>query len=107
MVVDDPDRPTVLIETWAERLEAVNAYVSLVGPVVGRAFAAWLADAAHRHRSTVEAARSTWPRDAAARADWVQRHTDQHALAAARTLLATAAARPAAEGAPVPANQES
>ncbi|MGW4803033.1 hypothetical protein [Kitasatospora sp. NPDC004272] len=97
VVLDDPDRPTVLIETWADRLEAVNTYLSLVGPAAGRTFAAWLADAAHRHRSTVEAARSTWPRDAEARATWVEQHTDQHALAAARALLATAAARPAAE----------
>ncbi|MFJ5926490.1 hypothetical protein ACIQF6_28195 [Kitasatospora sp. NPDC092948] len=95
-VLNDQARPAVIIETWADRLEAVNAYLSPVGPVTGRAFAAWLADAAHRHRSSAKAARSTWPRDAAARASWVQQHTDQHALAAARALLVTAAAHPAA-----------
>ncbi|MFF2630897.1 hypothetical protein ACFVUN_34680 [Kitasatospora griseola] len=96
VVLDDPDRPTVLIETWADRLESVNSYISLMGPAAGRAFAAWLADAAHRHRSNAEAAHSTWPRDAQARMNWVEQNTDQHALAAARTLLLTATTRPAA-----------
>jgi len=42
VVVDDPERPTVLIETYAERLEDVNAYLALVGPATRLALADWL-----------------------------------------------------------------
>lgn len=42
VVVDDPDRPSVLIETWAERLESVNAYLTFVPPAVGLALATLL-----------------------------------------------------------------
>jgi hypothetical protein len=46
VVLDDPDKPTVLIETYAERLERVNAYLALVGPATSLAVADWLDDAA-------------------------------------------------------------
>lgn len=46
VVLDDPDKPTVLIETYAERLERVNAYLTLVGPATGLALAEWLESAA-------------------------------------------------------------
>jgi hypothetical protein len=42
VVLDHPDEPTVLIETFAERLEAVNVYLTLVGPATGEAVADWL-----------------------------------------------------------------
>lgn len=42
VVVDDGDQPTVLIETWAKRLEDVNAYLELLGPAFGLAVAEWL-----------------------------------------------------------------
>jgi hypothetical protein len=44
VVLDHPDTPTVLIETYAERLERVNAYLALLGPVTGLAVAEWLDD---------------------------------------------------------------
>ncbi|MFJ3793829.1 hypothetical protein [Kitasatospora sp. NPDC090091] len=46
VVVDDTTSPTVLIETWAQRLEAVNDYLTLVHPAVGLALADWLANEA-------------------------------------------------------------
>lgn len=42
VVVDNTETPTVLIETWAKRLEDVNAYLELVGPALGLAIAGWL-----------------------------------------------------------------
>jgi hypothetical protein len=42
VVVDDQEKPSVLIETWAPRLEAVNAYLALLGPATGLALADWL-----------------------------------------------------------------
>lgn len=42
VVLDHPDEPTVLIQTYAERLEAVNAYLVRVHPGVGAALADWL-----------------------------------------------------------------
>jgi hypothetical protein len=47
VVLDHPDTPSVLIETYAARLEAVNRYLVLVGPEAGLVIAAWLADAAN------------------------------------------------------------
>ncbi|THA56126.1 hypothetical protein [Streptomyces sp. A1136] len=46
VVVDDQERPSVLIETWAPRREAVNAYLALLGPATGLALADWLAETA-------------------------------------------------------------
>lgn len=42
VVTDDPEKPTVLIETWAARLEDVNAYIATMGPRVGTELADWL-----------------------------------------------------------------
>jgi hypothetical protein len=89
VVLDDPDKPTVLIETYAERLERVNAYLELVGPATGLALADWLDDAAHRQRATEQAAARTWANstDLAARDRWIAKMTDQKALAVARQIL--------------------
>jgi hypothetical protein len=46
VVVDDTTKPTVLIETWAARLEAVNEYLTRMHPRVGLALADWLESAA-------------------------------------------------------------
>lgn len=46
VVVDDTTAPTVLIETWAPQLEAVNEYLTHVHPAVGLALADWLANEA-------------------------------------------------------------
>ncbi|WP_410652097.1 hypothetical protein [Amycolatopsis sp. cmx-4-54] len=42
VIVNDPDRPTVLIETHAARYEDVNAYLLLVSPTIAEPLAAWL-----------------------------------------------------------------
>lgn len=46
VVLDHPDQPTVLIQSYAERLEAVNAYLVRMHPGVGLALANWLDSAA-------------------------------------------------------------
>lgn len=46
VVLDDVAEPSVLIETYAARREAVNRYVVAVGPATGLAVAAWLDQAA-------------------------------------------------------------
>ncbi|WP_327169527.1 hypothetical protein [Streptomyces subrutilus] len=46
VVVDDPEKPSVLIETYAARLESVNRYVALLGPATGLALADWLSETA-------------------------------------------------------------
>ncbi|WP_236241137.1 hypothetical protein [Streptomyces sp. CC228A] len=42
VVIDHPDEPSVLIETYAARLEAVNRYVVAMAPAIGTALADWL-----------------------------------------------------------------
>ncbi|MFF1916175.1 hypothetical protein ACFVYE_32230 [Streptomyces sp. NPDC058239] len=43
VVVDDHEKPTVLIETWAKHREQVDAYLTaFASPVVGLAVAEWL-----------------------------------------------------------------
>ncbi|MFF3127230.1 hypothetical protein ACFVRD_34115 [Streptomyces sp. NPDC057908] len=42
VVLDDPEQPSVLIETYAARLERVNSYLALLGPATGLALAKWL-----------------------------------------------------------------
>ncbi|OII64613.1 hypothetical protein BJP40_19945 [Streptomyces sp. CC53] len=48
VVVDDQEQPSVLIETYAARLEAVNRYVAAMDPAVGTALADWLEAEANR-----------------------------------------------------------
>ncbi|MYR75118.1 MULTISPECIES: hypothetical protein [unclassified Streptomyces] len=50
VVVDDQKQPSVLIETYAARLERVNSYLALVGPATGLVVADWLDSAAERLR---------------------------------------------------------
>jgi hypothetical protein len=87
VVVDDTTTPTVLIETWAKRLEAVNAYLALVGPATGLAVAAWLDKAAKRDRAGIVAAARVWPDNPAEQRAWVTAHQDDEALAVARAVL--------------------
>ncbi|MGI5162762.1 hypothetical protein ACQEU3_47150 [Spirillospora sp. CA-253888] len=42
VVVDDPDEPTVLIETFAPHLEQVNAWLVLMSPAIAGPLAALL-----------------------------------------------------------------
>lgn len=77
VVLDDPDKPTVLIETYAERLERVNAYLTLVGPATGLAVADWLAHEAAYQLHLDETGQ-----------DGVE--DSSHALAVARAILGEA-----------------
>jgi len=74
VVVDDPEQPSVLIETFAARLERVNSYLELLGPATGLALADWL---------DAEAGRLSGP-------DVVS----PHALAVARQVLGETDATP-------------
>ncbi|MGW7712146.1 hypothetical protein [Streptomyces sp. NPDC054771] len=47
VVLDDPEQPSVLIETYAARLESVNRYLALLGPATGLALADWLETASY------------------------------------------------------------
>lgn len=49
VVVDHAESPSVLIESYAARLEAVNRYVAAMDPALGLALAKWLreTDALH------------------------------------------------------------
>lgn len=87
VVLDHPDSPTVLIETWAARLERVNTYLTLVGPATGTALAEWLDYAARRHDALVTAAHQVWADDTAGRDKHITDTTDQRALAVARAVL--------------------
>lgn len=42
VVVDHPETPSVLVETYAARLEAVNRYIAVMDPALGAALADWL-----------------------------------------------------------------
>lgn len=75
VVVDHPETPSVLIETYAARLEAVNRYLALLGPATGIALADWL-DA---HAEILSSAAQYDPDSSLAR----------HALAVARQILGT------------------
>ncbi|WP_327162836.1 hypothetical protein [Streptomyces zaomyceticus] len=87
VVVDDHKQPTVLIETWAPRLEAVNAYVAAMDPGLGVLLAELLDDHARRHDALVASARETWPADEEQQCRFVAAHQDAPALALARRLL--------------------
>ncbi|WP_327259967.1 MULTISPECIES: hypothetical protein [unclassified Streptomyces] len=54
VVVDDQEQPSVLIETYAARLERVNSYLALLGPATGLALADWLKDSATLHMPDTE-----------------------------------------------------
>ncbi|MFD7868011.1 hypothetical protein [Streptomyces sp. NPDC059783] len=73
VVVDDPEQPSVLIETYAARLERVNSYLALVGPATGLTLADWLDE----HARILAAATQYDPDSSLAR----------HAHAVARQIL--------------------
>jgi hypothetical protein len=60
VVLDHVEEPSVLIETYAARLEAVNRYVAAMGPRVGVLLAAWLESEAARHEACATAAKEIW-----------------------------------------------
>lgn len=71
VVVDDHDKPTVLIETFATHYEAVNQYIALMGPDLGTTLADWLDSAAHRYDSAVRAADAVYHDDPTGRDRWL------------------------------------
>ncbi|MFD7616607.1 hypothetical protein [Streptomyces sp. NPDC059802] len=75
VVLDDPEQPSVLIETYAARLESVNRYLALLGPATGLAIADWL-----------DATAARLDRDA--HPGW-QAEVNPQALAVARQILGT------------------
>lgn len=87
VVVDHPDDPTVLIQSFAERLEAVNAYLVRVHPGVGLTLADWLDDEARAHEAAEQAAANVFHDDPGNRAAWIAAQTNDAALAVARALL--------------------
>ena len=78
VVVDDPQTPSVLIETYAARLEAVNRYIAAMGPGVGLALANWL-----ELHADVIAARTTED----GTGEYAVAIDGDHALAVARAIL--------------------
>lgn len=85
VVIDDPDTPSVLIETYAARLEAVNRYLALLGPATGHAMADWLDSTA----ATIEAVIRNHEDAAHEGAHWIA-----PALAVARAIKGTQEATP-------------
>lgn len=76
VVVDDQEQPSVLIETYAARLERVNSYLAIVGPATGLALANWL-----------EAEAATWAGDEVHGSCSPTTCTLDAALAVARQIL--------------------
>ncbi|MFC8155843.1 hypothetical protein ACFUO0_17580 [Streptomyces cinereoruber] len=91
VVIDDEEQPSVLIESWAPRLEVVNAYIAAMGPGLGLLLAELLMDRARRHDALTQAARETWPKEPEEQARFVATHQDGPALAVAERLLGAAA----------------
>ncbi|MFJ6608157.1 hypothetical protein [Streptomyces lydicus] len=52
VILDHPERPGVLIETWASHLEDVNAYIATMDPALGLVIADWLNSAAEDAEQT-------------------------------------------------------
>lgn len=80
VVIDHPEQPSVLIETYAARLEAVNRYIAAMDPAVGLALATLL-------ESVLSSASEAAPAHEEC-ADWCTPDTCDlaAALAVARTL---------------------
>jgi hypothetical protein len=64
-------------------------WIALAHPGLAGPLADWLEHAAKAHDATVQAAFDNWrgSNDTEARDRWIDRQTDQHALAVARTIL--------------------
>ncbi|MGA4900299.1 hypothetical protein ACPCAJ_21195 [Streptomyces griseoincarnatus] len=92
VVVDHPETPSVLIETYAARLESVNRYIAAMDPSVGAALADWLDQAAHYYDAGVQAADDVFRDDPAGREAFLTTGPgapSEHALAVARRINAT------------------
>lgn len=83
VVVDHPEQPSVLIETYAARLEAVNRYIALIGPATGLALADWLEYTAQFADLYTDLSRASGVEPAEQDHD----KTVQHALAVADAIL--------------------
>jgi hypothetical protein len=89
VVLDHPEEPSVLIETYAARLEAVNRYIAAKDPALGTAVAGWLGQAAHYYDAGVQAADDVFRDDPAGREAFLTTGPgapSEHALAVARAI---------------------
>ncbi|MFT9821192.1 hypothetical protein [Lysinibacillus sp. NPDC056185] len=102
VVLDDPEQPSVLIETYAARLERVNSYLALLGPATGIAVADWLDREAALWNAVETTAAEHGPKGLKVTVG-LSTHTE--ALAVARQILGTTTdttvAAPVTEAAPV------
>ncbi|MFC8494739.1 hypothetical protein ACFUJU_28885 [Streptomyces sp. NPDC057235] len=87
VVINDEEQPSVLIETWAPRLEIVNAYIAAMDPGLGLLLAELLTDRARRHDALTAAAREAWPSEPEEQRRFVAEYQDSTALAVAERLL--------------------
>ena len=90
VVIDHAETPSVLIESYAARLEAVNRYVAAMDPALGLALANWLDAAAHYYEAGVAAADDVFRDDPAGRARFLATGPgapSPHAIAVARQIL--------------------
>ncbi|MCO4699327.1 hypothetical protein LRR80_05421 [Streptomyces sp. RO-S4] len=89
VVVDHPETPSVLIETYAARLEAVNRYIAAMDPALGMVLAGWLDQAARYYEAGVQAADDVFRDDPAGREAFLTTGPgapSEHALAVARQI---------------------
>ncbi|MBD3004731.1 hypothetical protein [Streptomyces sp. 5-10] len=92
VVVDNHERPTVLLEAWAKDREQVNEYLAaFASPAVALAVVGWLEAVIKSQRAAETAASEVWPgpADAADRNAWLSERVDQDALTVARNILGT------------------
>jgi hypothetical protein len=89
VVVDNHQKPTVLIESYATHYEAVNQYVAAMGPAVGEVLAQLLDAAAHRYDASVRAADEVFHDDPTGRDEFLTTGPgapEPHALTIARLI---------------------
>lgn len=94
VVIDHAETPSVLIESYAARLEAVNRYVAAMDPALGLTLAAWLEAAARDYEAGVTAADAVFRDDPAGRARFLitgPGAPSPHALTVARQILGSTA----------------
>jgi hypothetical protein len=83
--------PALICNTFTspKAVPAEANWIALMHPGLAGPLADWLEHAATAHDATVQAAADNWrgSDDTEARDRWIDRQTDRHALAVARTIL--------------------
>ncbi|MEV0015412.1 hypothetical protein [Streptomyces tendae] len=93
VVVDHTEEPSVLVETYAARLEAVNRYIAAMDPALGAVLADWLDQAARYYDAGVQAAADVFSDDPAGHEAFLTTGPgapSEHALAVARQINGSA-----------------